>query len=316
MYYVDERSQDEVAAALGTTASNVSRMLKQARQLGIVRIRVEHPTSRHEGLEQELRARFGLVDARVVRGGSTESALSGLGQVSARWLTDTLRDGQTLGLGWGTTLQAVAQGLQGAPTRDVEVVQLMGGLSAIAQASTGQELARVFAEHLGARQRYLPAPALFASAERQRLMMAEPAISSALHAAKAADLAFIGIGTARYGSFIALVQHVELSLSERRQFERSGAVGDVCGHFYDLSGVEVSTPVSDRVLAISLADLRRIPTVAAVAAGRGKAAGILGALNGRLVDVLLCDEHAAQAVLDLHRSRPPVPAGRRAPTRR
>jgi DNA-binding transcriptional regulator LsrR (DeoR family) len=196
--------------------------------------------------------------------------------------------------------------MDGGPQRDVEIVQLMGGLSSIALASTGQELARAFAERLGARHRYLHAPALFASAERLTAMLDEPSIRIALDAARTADVALVGIGTARRGSFIALIQDFELSPGERRRLQTSGAAGDLCGHFYDLSGIEVPNPVADRVLAISLDDLRRIPSVAAVAASRDKASGILGALRGHLIDVLICDEHAAQAVLELDRSPQPA----------
>jgi DNA-binding transcriptional regulator LsrR (DeoR family) len=303
LYFLEQRPQDEIATMFGTTRSNISRMLKQARDLGIVRIQIEHPTKRHEQLEQELQQRFELAEVRVLAVEAGADPLPGVGRLAAQWLVDTLRDGQVLGLSWGTTLEAVAQAMDGGRQRDVEVVQLMGGLSAIALASTGQELARAFAEHLGAHHRYLHAPALFASAERLNSMLAEPSISTALDAARAADLALVGIGTRRRGSFITLVQDFELSQSERRRLERSGAAGDLCGRFYDLSGTEVPNPVADRVLAISLDDLRRIPTVAAVAASRDKASGILGALRGQLVDVLICDEHAAQAVLEIDRSQ-------------
>jgi DNA-binding transcriptional regulator LsrR (DeoR family) len=306
MYFLEERAQDEIAAAFGTTRSNVSRMLKQARELGIVRVHIEYPMKRHEQLEQELRHRFELDDARVLVIEPGADPLPGVGRLAARWLLDTLQDGQVLGLGWGTTLQAVAKAMEGAPQRDVEVVQLMGGLSAIALASTGQELARAFAERLGGRNRYLHAPALFASAERLAMMLAEPAIATALNAARAADVALVGIGTARRGSFIALIQDFEMSQSERRQIQASGPAGDLVGRFFDLSGREVPTAVADRVLAVSLDDLRRIPTVAAVAASREKAPGILGALRGHLIDVLICDEHAADAVLEFDGSQQPA----------
>jgi DNA-binding transcriptional regulator LsrR (DeoR family) len=53
------------------------------------------------------------------------------------------------------------------------------------------------------------------------------------------------------------------------------------------------------VLAVTLDDLRAIPTVAGVAAGREKASGILGAVRGRIIDVLICDQEAARSVLSL-----------------
>ncbi len=46
MYFLDGRSQDDVARALGTSRSNVSRMLSAARAQGIVEIRVQEQTSR------------------------------------------------------------------------------------------------------------------------------------------------------------------------------------------------------------------------------------------------------------------------------
>jgi DNA-binding transcriptional regulator LsrR (DeoR family) len=55
--------------------------------------------------------------------------------------------------------------------------------------------------------------------------------------------------------------------------------------------------VDDRVLAISLDDLVAIPNVVGVASGRAKAPGVLGALRGRLVDSLVCDESLARSLL-------------------
>jgi DNA-binding transcriptional regulator LsrR (DeoR family) len=302
LYFLEERSQDDIAAVLSTTRSNVSRMLKQARELGIVRIRIEHPSRRDEQLEQALCDRLGLVDARVLAIEPGADPLPGVGRLAARWLTDRLRDGDVLALGWGATLQATADAMQamdGAPQRDVQVVQLIGGLSTIASGVTGQELARRFAERLGGSYRYLHAPAVFASARRLQTMLDEPAIRDALAAARSADIALVGLGDPHHGSVAAWIPDWDLSPAERRRFTAGTAVGDICGRFYDLSGSPVITPVSDRLLAVSLDELRRIPTFVAAAAGRAKGASILGAVRGRLVDVLICDEHAARAVLEL-----------------
>ena len=107
------------------------------------------------------------------------------------------------------------------------------------------------------------------------------------------------IGTVGLGSSKALLDALGLSPAQRAEFDASGAVGDVCARFYDLSGREVSSVVADRVLAVTLDDLRAIPVVAGVAAGAEKALGILGALHGRIIDVLICDQAAARSILTL-----------------
>jgi DNA-binding transcriptional regulator LsrR (DeoR family) len=302
LYFVEDRSQDDVAEILGTTRSNVSRMLKQARDLGIVEIRIVDPTRRDHELEQALRDRFGLVDARILEVTPETDVLAGVGRLAMRWLDGTLRDGQVIALSWGHTLQAVVRAVDGLSRRDLEVVQLVGGLSSLDSAVTGQELVRELSERLGARHRYLHAPALFGSTEALTMMLHEQTIAEALDAAKAADIAVVGIGTPGVGSSRALLDALGLSPAQRADFDAAGAVGDVCARFYDLSGREVQSVVSERVLAITLDDLRAIPTVAGVAAGPEKALGILGALRGRIIDSLICDQEAARSVISLDRT--------------
>jgi DNA-binding transcriptional regulator LsrR (DeoR family) len=299
LYFVEDRSQDDIAAVLGTTRSNVSRMLKQARDLGIVEIRIVDPARRDHELERALRDRFPLVDARVLEVAPDTDVLPGVGRLAVRWLEETLRDGQVVALSWGQTLEAMVQAVDGLSRRDVEVVQLVGGLSALDSAATGQELVRELSERMGARHHYLHAPALFGSAEALAMLLRERTIAAALDTAKRADIAIVGIGTPGIGSSEALLTALGLTPEERAAFDAARPVGDVCGRYYDLAGRAVGGAVSERVLAVTLDDLRAIPTVAGVAAGREKARGILGALHGRIIDVLVCDQAAARAVLSL-----------------
>jgi DNA-binding transcriptional regulator LsrR (DeoR family) len=273
-------------------------MVRQARDLGIVEIRIVAPAQRDHELELALRARYPLAEARVLEVGAETEVLAGVGRLAARWLDETLRDGQVVALSWGHSLQAMVRAVDLA-RRDVEVVQLVGGLSALNSAVTGQELVRELSERIGARHRYLHAPALFGSAEALAMLLRERTIAAALDAAKRADIAIVGIGTPGIGSSEALLTALALTPEERAAFDAARPVGDVCGRYYDLDGRAVGGVVGERMLAVTLDDLRAIPTVAGVAAGREKAPGILGALHGRIIDVLVCDQAAARAVLSL-----------------
>jgi DNA-binding transcriptional regulator LsrR (DeoR family) len=226
-----------------------------------------------------------------------------VGRLAVRWLDETLRDGQVVALSWGQTLEAMVEAVDGLSRHDVEVVQLVGGLPSLDSAATGQELVRELSERMGARHRYLHAPALFGSAEALAMLLRERTIAAALDTAKRADIAIVGIGTPGIGSSEALLTALALTPGERAAFDPPGPVGDVCGRYYDLAGREVGGAVGERVLAVTLDDLRAIPTVAGVAAGPEKARGILGALHGRIIDVLVCDQAAAQAVLNLDRDQ-------------
>ena len=298
LYFEDRASQQEIAERVGVSRSNVSRMLASARERGIVEVRINDPAGRDVDLEKQLREVFGLIDARVSAGGPTSTALQRAGSLAATWLVTAVRDAETLGLSWGTTLQAVVAELQEQDTASgLEVVPLVGGLSSVHSSATGQELVRQFAEALGAGYRYLHAPALLRSAEAAAALRQESSIREALAVARSVDVALVGIGNVSYGSSAALLADLDLDEQQLAEFSAQEPVGDICARFFDRDGRPVTAAVEDRVIAITLDELRRIPLVAGVACGTAKAHGTLGALRGGLVDVLICDSPLATRLL-------------------
>ena len=297
MYFLDGRSQDDVARALGTSRSNVSRMLSAARAQGIVEIRVHDQTARAMELEQALRERFELTHVQVAAFRPGADVAAGAGELAARWLDDSLRDGQVLGLSWGTSLQAMVDAFVVDQPRSVEVVPLVGGLSTAESLVSAQELVRELAGRLGATYRYLHAPALLRSEAARDALLAEPAVSSVLERARAADIAMVGVGTVGFGSSKEMIEGLGLSPAERRAFLAAGPVGDTCCRFFDAEGRAVGGVAHDRVLAIDLDELRRIPTVIGVATGLEKVTGVLGALRGGIIDGLITDASLALALI-------------------
>jgi len=297
MYFLDGRSQDDVARALGTSRSNVSRILSAARAQGIVEIRVHDQTSREKELENALRERFGLTHIRVAAFRPGVDASAAAGDLAAQWLDESLRDGQVLALSWGTSLQAMVESFSVDQPRSVEVVPLVGGLSTAESLVAGQELVRELAGRLGATYRYLHAPAMLRSEVARDSLLAEPAIAEVLQRAETADIAVVGIGSVGTGSSNAIIDGLGLSAAERTAFLAADPVGDMCCRFFDADGKPVFGDVHDRVLAIELERLRRIPTVVGVATGVDKMPGVLGALRGGLVDGLVTDAALALALL-------------------
>lgn len=304
LYYLEGRSQAEVAQALGTSRSNVSRMLTEAQSLGIVEFRIHDPAGRVEPLEDQLRDRFGLREVRVAHvapaGQRTDEQV---GRQATRLLTESLKDSMTVAISWGHALQSMVY----ATTSDqayhqLSLVQLVGGLSAIRNEISGQELVRELAVRLGAHYRFLHAPATVESSRVRDALLAEPSIAGALAEAARADLAIVGIGTPTHGSSAAILDSMTLTKAERADFWEAHPVGDIAARYYGPEGTTIRGAVDERIVGVSLDDLVAIPHVIGVAHGRAKAPGVLGALTGRLIDSLVCDESLARAVLSAHRS--------------
>lgn len=297
LYYVENLSQQAVAQRLGTSRSNVSRMLAAAVEQGIVEVRINDPAGREQGLEDQLRVRFGLRAARVAQRSASSDVDRSVGALAGQFLLAELRDGMTVALSWGQALQAMVWETTTDHDYAVQLVQLVGGLSSIRNEVSGHELVRELASRLGASYRYLHAPATLTTGEARDALRSERSVEQVLGTARSADIAFVGIGTPAHGSSAAILSSLHLDDEEQLLLEKAEPVGDIAARYFDSQGREITGPVHDRVLAVTLDDLAAIPTVVGVAYGRVKAPGVLGALRGRLVDVLACDESLARAVL-------------------
>lgn len=306
LYYVTGLTQAEVAHRLHTTRSNVSRMLTAARDEGIVRIRIVEPLARHERLEEALTTLFPeLREAQVLCADAVhdeDEELVGVGRLAARWLERELADGQHVILSWGRTLAATVGAVEVGRVVNVTVGQIGGDLQGEVAVSS-HELVRTLASALGGCFEYVHAPALCPVPAVAAELRKSPLIAAQLERAANADVAVVGIGGFQHGFSAQLLQSAHLSDEEVAQLRALRPVGDIGARFFDARGRAVRGPLAERVLALTLDELRGIGTVVGVAAGREKAAGILGALRGGLVDVLVCDQASAAGALKIYRQQ-------------
>jgi DNA-binding transcriptional regulator LsrR (DeoR family) len=298
LYYVERRSQAEVARDLGTSRPNVSRMLAEAQRLGIVEIRINDPAGRCRGLEGRLERSYGLTAARVARRTNGPDPAGQVGALGATFVVESLADGMPVGLSWGRALQALVRRVEPESDHDVTLHQLLGGVTGPGNEVSGQELVRELAGRLGARYRLLHAPATLQSAEARRALTAETSVADALRAAGEVRLALVGVGAPRSGSSAAVVRSLALDQDAARDFWATGPVGDLAGRFYDRDGTPLTGPADDRLVGVTLTELGRVDHVVGVVSGRDKTEAVLGALRGHHLDSLVCDEALARTLLD------------------
>lgn len=304
LYYELNQNQQEIAERLEMSRSSVSRMIKEARDRGIVEIRIHRPVYRDYRLEQGLIEHFGLQDAYVlITSPDTrdEQALAGVGSLAGRYLERviaSLPQGSSIGISWGTGVHAAVSTMAEDRERQIDVVQILGGVGASNPLIDGADLARALASKLGGRNYSLHAPALVKQDGLRDLLVNEPGVREALERAQAVSLAIGGVGTLqREASSYLRAGH--LSLAELDTLREQGLVGESAGRFFDIEGRDTPYAVNERVVGISLEQLRHIPRVIAIARGLPKAQSIVGALRGRFLTVLATDDITARVVLEI-----------------
>lgn len=298
MYYLENKSQSDIARALGVSRSNVSRILTAARETGIVEIRIHEPMARGHELESALRDKYGVRTCLVAVNGGYRTSLDAVGSVGAAWLEEHLGDARRIALSWGRSVQSLVANLRdGPPHAALEVLPLVGGFSTVEVSQNPNAVARELATKLGADYRPLLAPAVVRSERSRNSLLAEPAIGRVLADAAKADIAIVGIGSVHHGSTAAIIDAMEFTPEEAARFESSPIVGDACTRFFDAGGRLVPSPADGRVVSIDLEALKSIPTVVAIAEGTQKVRAVQGALRGGLVDVLVVDDDLAEGLL-------------------
>jgi len=301
LYYENELTQEEIARKLGISRSNVSRLLAEAKQKGVVEIRINYPWETSPSLQMELMNRFNLRVARVLKADRMgyKRILRGLGALAARYLEGILNNASILAIGWGTALYEVVNALRPRQL-GIEIVQMIGAIGSGDPLIDGPELARELAKTLGGRYRYLHAPLIVRDEEVQKAFLREQRISETLELAKGADIALVGIGSVD-PSVSSLLRAGYIDEEGLEAIRRCGAVGDICARQFDIQGNVLDIELNRRVVGIDIESLKRIDCVMGVAGGMPKAPAILGALRGGFVNVLITDNRVAQEVLRLDR---------------
>ena len=300
MYYEQGMTQSAIAAELGLSRVKVYRLLKEAKAEQIVQITINWPIERHNELEGALRARFGLKDAVVLKTSpqDTSPALGRLGQLGAHYLEQVLRDGTTMAVCLGRSTYEVINAVRPGFRAKVRVAQALGSMPFAMQELDSAALARQLAQKLGGDVLYLSSPIMADSPEAAEILRSQQGIERTLTAARRADVALVGIGNLDPATS-GFVKAGFVTPDELAQLSADGAVGDVAGQIFTLSGELHSCEYNQRVIGITFDELCRIPTTIAVAMGHEKAQAILGCLRTCIINVLCTDDRAASEVLSL-----------------
>jgi len=302
-YYEENLDQNEIAARIGKSRSMVSRLLREARDSGLVQIRVKLPLRSRPDLETALTDLFPLSEARVLdnRGLAYDTLLTQVGRFAARALQGRVHSDVGIAVGWGSSLFHLVRAMPEIQLRGVSVVQMMGALGEGDPAMDGAGIARLLAEKLNGDYHFLSTPLIVDREETADALLSQRGIRHTLDLARRSDLAVTGIGSIDQEPGIVRAGYFDRA--EVLRLQQQGVVGDLLGYLIDAKGRIADQSQNRRVVAIQLEDLKSIPIVIAVAAGAKKAEAIHSVIRAGYVDVLVTDSTAAESVIAMRSAR-------------
>lgn len=301
MYYLEGLGQGEIASIYGVSRSTVSRMLTAARERGIVRISVDEFDPRDRDLEDRLKDCLGLRNAIVTRapGVSPASVRRAVGYFAAPYVAEWIASQRLIGVAGGRTLAELVHHIEpqdhGSGPAFVQVLGTIGTSPGRIDAS---EQCRALARKFRGTFRTLNLPAYAQSRHVRDVFLSHDEIQAIWRAFGSIGLALVGLGTVDTSAFL---DRGVLDAAAIDEIRAAGAVGEVCGRFFDEEGRECSTSFRDRVIGVELDVLRACPDVVAVMSGPTRGQAMQAAVRGGIVKSVVVDQAGAQSILDAAR---------------
>lgn len=284
LYYNDELTQKEIAEKLSISRLKVIRMLEEARKRKIVSFNFSTVYRDKLAIEKELISKYGVKDVFVVPWNSDETLAEDLGQATALYLNDLIKDDSVVAVGYGETMGAFLKNLSKMTKKNISVVSMTGGVTPyIRQIGNGI---------VDLKHHLIPAPLLLSNKELTQALLAEPAVKKVMDKVHDADVIVTSLGGLKKNATViktGIVSQIEFdTLAEK------GAIGDILMHFIDKDGNLVESDFKDRIISTNLDIFKENKNTIVAAGGEDKVDMIKTALSNGLVSVLIIDERTAQ----------------------
>jgi DNA-binding transcriptional regulator LsrR (DeoR family) len=298
MYYVDELTQSEIAEIVGVSRVTVIKMLQEARDRGVVSIRINTEIAGRAQLARELAHTFNLDAATVIPDGNDDALVRRLGEAAALVLADAIKEGDIIGVAWGRTVLEAARAISlPGPIDSLTVVQVAGSSTGTSTTAFSPELcSSLLANRLSAHCVNLLTPALLSTAALRDQLLAESSIQKQFSIIRSANRILFGVGDVGPGSTVRQAELLDTDTIDG--FCASGAVAAIISRFIGPDGEPMSGAIHDRMIGITLDELKTIPYRLCVAGGRRKITAVLAALRGGYATNLITDASTARSLIE------------------
>lgn len=309
LYYVEKKTQKEIAQDLQISVPTVSRLLKKAESQAIVHFSIGHPFSDCIELESKLKEKYKLKEVVVVpptneelkesKSASDEELKKMVALEAARYVQRILTPSDYLGIAWGGTMYYMIQYLNPCQKVNANFMTLHGSLSCSDYELDVNTLVRKMAMAFGGENYSFLSEGLKDSEEQLNILKSQERKKQIFDTFKNLTLSVSGVGSLYPEADSPLARIQYLKANELTELKSKGVYGDLMIRFFDKNGQECDTELRDRTLAIEFDQYRQIPTKIIAASGEKKVYTLLALLIGNLVDVLIINYSLAKAIWSL-----------------
>ncbi|MCW8848351.1 MAG: sugar-binding transcriptional regulator [Melioribacteraceae bacterium] len=301
LYHEEKLSQHEIAENLDLSQATISRLLKRAQKENIVRTTVSVPFGVYPEIEREIQRKYNLKEVIIADtvDDSDQEILRSIGRMTAYYLERTIKSNDVVGISsWSSTLLAMVDSMHPIQNaQHTKVIQILGGIGNPSAKQHATHLTQRFAALINGEAKFLPATGVCQSVKAKKIFLDDPFVQEALNMFNEISIALVGIGALEPSSLLASSGNT-FEEKDFKQLQELGAVGDICQRFFDKNGLLIKSKLDDRVIGLSLTELKKVGRSIGVAGGKRKLKAIKAVLNGGWLNVFITDVNTAKMILN------------------
>ncbi|WP_367714410.1 sugar-binding transcriptional regulator (plasmid) [Nitratireductor sp. GISD-1A_MAKvit] len=296
LYHVEGLTQEKIASLLNVSRMKVMRALAASAESHMVVTTINADTAEQVALERRLEKRWGLKSAIVVPAPEEEDNLErSIGHAVARYLEEQMKPGMTLAIGGGATLHSSLSFMAQRDLAGSTVIGLVGSLPHSKWVNPSIVATKV-AERFKVDSYQISAPVVVDDPDLRERLWEQPSLRDVRERAARADMALLTVGAVSPEATI--FRHGIVPRALIKPLRDKGAVANILCYFVDAAGQMVDHEVNQRIMAIDLDVVARIPHVILAAGGEQKVSAILAALRTVSAAALITDAATAQMLLE------------------
>jgi len=296
MYYLENKTQSEISKALYISRPKISRLLKKAREMNIVDIKINYDSDDINRVAKQIQHRFGVENVIIVKTLSTEEeTIKEIGKAAANELKFHLHDGIRVGMSWGRTVKAMVAAFKPKILKDIKIVELFGAVEYGDDSQEYQSIGYDFSKKINGTYYSLPSPLYINDTNTRNILLENPIIRNTLNMIDNCDFLITSIGVVNSDS-PQRIWDAHVDPQSREELMNLGAEGYLCAHFFDHDGTFIEHPINHNIIGIKT-DIIRKKKIFLIAGGTNKCRAIHSILKGGYINTLVSDDKTLKQIL-------------------
>jgi DNA-binding transcriptional regulator LsrR (DeoR family) len=297
MYYLENKTQSEISKELYISRPTVSRLLKKARDMNIVDIRINYESDEINRIKKQLKHRFNIENVIVVKSLKTEkNTIKEIGKAAANELNYILEDNLKIGMSWGRTVKAMVDAYKPKQFNNIKVIELFGAVEYTKHSEEFLSTGYDFSRKIGGIFFPLPSPLYIKDKSVRDSLVKSPIVGKTLDMIEESDLIISSIGIVNSTS-PQRIWDAHVDDETKKELVNMGAVGYFCAHFFDYDGNFICHPINENIVGIKTETIKN-KKIMLVAGGLQKAKAIHAILKSGNISILVSDDLTLKKVLE------------------